>query len=648
MKPFSKNRVLSLLREADLDGIAILESDEITLENIIFSLQKYKFDVDDHFFLTLAGELGLPYLGTEQLLAQSYRAPGLPYGIIRDQLVFLMNVTPEMVEIATANPFNRRIIQRFEILFRRKVSIHIASIRAIEAANNCGYREIHKYRALKGLFDRNPDESAYRVLYPWQRNAFLFFFFLIYSLFIVDGIFALVLVFSVLNIFYFIFNPVKFYISLRGFSGPQNEFVVTDDEIAALEESTLPVYTILIPLYKEARILPNLLKNINKLDYPKDKLDVKLLLEEVDTETIAEAERLGLFGNPRAIIPPMTLEEYHVFLRIFDPVLIPDADIRTKPRACNQGLYRAKGEFCVIYDAEDDPNPDQLKRAVILYNRIGNDYACIQARLNYYNPDDNLLTRWFTTEYSYWFDYYLQGLDYVGCPIPLGGTSNHFRTKQLIGLGGWDPYNVTEDADLGIRIARRKLKVGMMDSYTYEEANGHVWNWIRQRSRWNKGYIQTYFVHMRKPGKLLEDLGWKQFFLFQVNFGGNLLLPLLNPLLWLITVLTFAVPGLLHFSVWILIAVFSITNMFISNAVYIGLHVNACIKEKAYREIPYVLIFPLYWVLISIGAWKGLLQILTNPFYWEKTIHGIAKGFKPAATVPPVAGPGLAHEQKSG
>lgn len=232
---------------------------------------------------------------------------------------------------------------------------------------------------------------------------------------------------------------------------------MSKEEIAALDESTLPVYTIFIPLYKEARILPNILQNINKLDYPKDKLDVKLLLEEVDTETIAEAERLGLFGNPRAIIQPMTLEEYRVFLRIFDPVLIPDADIRTKPRACNQGLYRAKGEFCVIYDAEDDPDPDQLKRAVILYNRIGDDYACIQARLNYYNPHDNLLTRWFTIEYSYWFDYYLQGLDYVGCPIPLGGTSNHFRTKQLIAIGGWDPYNVTEDADLGIRIARRKL-----------------------------------------------------------------------------------------------------------------------------------------------------------------------------------------------
>jgi cellulose synthase/poly-beta-1,6-N-acetylglucosamine synthase-like glycosyltransferase len=645
MKSFTKDRVLSLLRAEDLDSIAILETDEITLENIIFFLQKYKFDLDDHFFLALAAELGLPYVGIEQLRAQSYRAPGLPYGIIKDQLIFLMTITPESVVIATANPFNTRLVRRLETLFRRKVEIHIASIHAIESANDSGYREIHKYQALKGLFDRNPDESAYRVLYPWQRNALLLIFFLLYGLFLLDGIFALVLVFSAINIFYYIFNPVKFYISLRGFSGSQNDFTVTDGEIAALDEGTLPIYTILIPLYKEARILPNILKNISQLDYPRDKLDVKLLLEEVDTETIAEAQRLGLFGNPEVVIHPMTLEEYRVFLTIFDPVLVPDADIRTKPRACNQGLYRAKGEYCVIYDAEDDPDPDQLKRAVVLYRRISDDYACIQARLNYYNPNDNLLTRWFTIEYSYWFDYYLQGLDYVGCPMPLGGTSNHFKTKQLSRIGGWDPYNVTEDADLGIRIARRGLKVGMMDSYTFEEANSHLWNWIRQRSRWNKGYVQTYFVHMRKPRKLLEDLGWKQFFLFQVNFGGNVLLPLLNPLLWLITFLTLAVPELLHFRVFVLIAVFSITNLFISNWVYVGLHLIACIKDKMYGQIPYVLLFPLYWVLISIGAWKGLLQILTDPFYWEKTIHGISKGFQPVATGPSGPEPGRAYDQ---
>jgi cellulose synthase/poly-beta-1,6-N-acetylglucosamine synthase-like glycosyltransferase len=214
--------------------------------------------------------------------------------------------------------------------------------------------------------------------------------------------------------------------------------------------------------------------------------------------------------------------------------------------------------------------------------------------------------------------------------------------------GAWDPYNVTEDADLGIRIARRKLKVCTMDSYTYEEANGHLWNWIRQRSRWNKGYIQTYLLHMRKPRELLAELGWKQFSLFQITFGGNVLLPLINPFLWTITFLTLVVPDLIHFNVAILVAAICVMNTFASNIIYIGMHLIACLKKKMYAEIPYVLIFPLYWVLISIGAWKGLFQLLTQPFYWEKTVHGINKKFKRAATTPSGVGDQPADNTSAG
>ena len=631
MNSCTKEWVLSLLREENIDGISVLEQDKVTLENIIFYLQGYKFDINERFFRALAKELGLPFVERQQLLEQSYLATTLPYEIIKDQLIILMQITPEAVVIATANPFNTYLLEQLGMIFQREIEVRISSIQAIEDANERGYREIHKYQALKELIDRNPDESAYRVLYQWQRNFLLAIFFLVYSFFIIDGIFALAFFFSFVNVFYFIFNPVKFYISLKGFIGSKNYHSITDEEIRELDESNLPIYTILIPLYKEARILPNVLLNISKLDYPRDRLDVKILLEEVDTETIEEARRLGLFGSPHAIIEPMSLDEYREFLMIFDPVVVPNADIRTKPRACNHGLRRAKGEFCVIYDAEDAPDPDQLKKAVILFRKIGEEYACIQARLNYYNPDDNILTHWFTIEYSYWFDYYLQGLDLVGCPIPLGGTSNHFRTKLLKRVGAWDPYNVTEDADLGIRIARRKLKVCTIDSYTYEEANGHLWNWIRQRSRWNKGYVQTYLLHMRKPKQLLAELGWKQFALFQIAFGGNALMPLLNPFMWTITFLTLTVPDLVHFKVAFLIAVICIINTFVSNSLYVGIHLIACLKKKRYAEIPYGLTFPLYWVLISIAAWKGLFQLLTKPFFWEKTVHGINKNFKRAS-----------------
>ncbi|MEM2123662.1 MAG: glycosyltransferase family 2 protein, partial [Candidatus Bathyarchaeia archaeon] len=250
---------------------------------------------------------------------------------------------------------------------------------------------------------------------------------------------------------------------------------------------------------------------------------------------------------------------------------------------------------------------------------------CLQSRLTYYNPKENLLTRWFSLEYSFWYDYYLEGLDQVDGVIPLGGTSNHFRTQQLKELGGWDPYNMTEDADLGVRISRRGKKTAMLNSYTYEEANSRLRSWIRQRSRWNKGYIQTYLVHMRHPRKLLKDLGWKRFLLFQLTFGGNIYLPLINPLLWAVTISTILVPGLFQFLFFHPLNYICAVNLLIGNLVYIGLHMGPFILKKNYTSIPLAIAIPLYWILISVGCWRGALQLISKPFYWEKTEHGISK-----------------------
>lgn len=214
----------------------------------------------------------------EKLLEKSNLVPTLPFDVIKDQLIILIRITPESVVIATANPFNTRLLEQIELIFQLKVEVHVASSQSIEEVNESGYREIHKYQALKELIDRNPDESAYLVLYKWQKDFFLTAFFLVYALFIIDGIFALALVFSFINLVYFIFNPFKCYVSLKGFTESKKDFSITDEEMRDLDESNLPVYTILIPLYKEARILPNVLKNISKLDYPRDRLDIKTYL----------------------------------------------------------------------------------------------------------------------------------------------------------------------------------------------------------------------------------------------------------------------------------------------------------------------------------------------------------------------------------
>jgi len=697
----SKQWLIESLKKHGIVDVAPLQAPDVDEQNFIFALRRYKYVVQDDFFRDLANTLGLPYIQGDRIERKSDLAITLPYTTLHDNLVVPLELSDSTLKIATANPLNIQFFKVLEEIFRAKVEVYVASIEVVEQAIGRGYRENHRYRALRDLRYRRPDESAYLVLYPWQRYVIIGSSLLVAVLFVLNYPLSFVLVFAAINLVYFSVNPIKFYIAFRGFKGSGRSVRVTDEDLRNIDDRSLPVYTILIPIYREARILPHIIENVSKLDYPRDKLDVKILMEEKDEETIREAERLGLFGKPETVLSRIirprpddaeeetlnlvprtrvidseattigtlegvdaqngsekilrvkcksgevieipeafvdsandvillkgTLQElqaqYLNSLNVFDAVVVPDAEIRTKPRACNYGLFRAKGEYCVIYDAEDDPEPDQLKKAVIAFSRAGRDCVCLQSRLNFYNPKDNLLTRWFSLEYSFWYDYYLEGLDHVGAPLPLGGTSNHFKVKELRELGGWDPYNVTEDADLGVRISRGKLKTAMLNTYTYEEANKKLPNWIRQRSRWSKGHLQTYLVHMRHPRKLLREMGWKQFFYFQLTFGGNIFLPLANPMLWAVTLLTLLIPGVFQFLFFYPIVYVCIFNLVVGNSVYVLLHMGPYVLRKHYTSIPLALIIPLYWMLISVGDWRGTLQLITKPFYWEKTQHGLS------------------------
>jgi cellulose synthase/poly-beta-1,6-N-acetylglucosamine synthase-like glycosyltransferase len=320
------------------------------------------------------------------------------------------------------------------------------------------------------------------------------------------------------------------------------------------------------------------------------------------------------------------------FLR---PVIVPAAAPRGKPKACNYGLIHARGEYVVIFDAEDVPEPDQLKKAVIAFQKVPADVVCLQAKLSYYNGDQNLLTRWFTIEYSMWFDLFLPGLDASRAPVPLGGTSNHFRTSSLLAAGAWDPFNVTEDADLGIRLYRRGWRTAVIESTTFEEATSEVYNWIRQRSRWVKGYIQTYLVHMRHPVLLWQSLGAKAFLSFNLVVGGSFFGFLVNPLLWCLTALWYlshahVIRALFPAPVFYLGA----CSLLVGNTAFMYLNVAGCMRPGMYDKVKYALLSPLYWALMSLAAWKGFLQLWTNPFYWEKTLHGQYK-----AALRPVAPP---------
>ncbi len=244
---------------------------------------------------------------------------------------------------------------------------------------------------------------------------------------------------------------------------PEATFSFSPAELAAPRD--WPVYSILVPMYREPETLRQMIASLSHLDYPSDKLDIQLLLEADDALTLDAAQSLRL--------PP--------FMRI---TLVPPSFPRTKPKACNIGLHGAKGEFLVVYDAEDRPEPDQLKKAVLAFSASPECVACVQSRLNYYNSRHNLLTRWFAADYSSWFDLSLPGLAYFRTVIPLGGTSNHFRSSILRELLGWDAYNVTEDCDLGVRLARAGYETRMLDTTTWEEACSSLPYWIRQRTRW--------------------------------------------------------------------------------------------------------------------------------------------------------------------
>ena len=387
-----------------------------------------------------------------------------------------------------------------------------------------------------------------------------------------------------------------------------SEEQIDDAIIHLLQDADWPTYTILCPLYREARVVPQFVQAMSALSYPTEKLQILLLTEEDDAETRAAIHALSL--------PPH-----------FKIVTVPEGSPRTKPRACNYGLMQATGQYVVIYDAEDIPEPLQLKKAVLTFANHGPELACVQAKLNFYNPYQNLLTRLFTAEYSLWFDLILPGLQRLRFSIPLGGTSNHFQIQTLRALGGWDAFNVTEDCDLGLRLARYNLQTFMLNSVTYEEANSRLKNWVRQRSRWIKGYMQTYLVNMRRPLRYLSSGSLGEFLSLQLVVGGKTLVLFLNPLLLLLFGIYIffrpAVGDIYHTLFPKPLLYMGTISLIFGNFFYFYIYLIACVRRKQYRLIKWMVFIPFYWLMMSVAAALALFQLIVKPHYWEKTVHGL-------------------------
>ena len=470
-----------------------------------------------------------------------------------------------------------------------------------------------KGRSVRTFAPFHPERSALQTLTSGQGLVLAVLAFGWALAFFFNGISTLVLSVALVTVFYLGDLLLNFFLAARVLTHSQEDHI-DDDVVRAIDEKLWPRYTILCPLYREAVIVPQFVQAMRVLDYPTDKLQVLFLTEEDDAAT-------------REAILALELPAH------FQVITVPPGEPRTKPRACNFGLLSATGDYVVIYDAEDVPDPLQLKKAVLAFANHAPEVACIQAKLNFYNQSQNVLTRWFTAEYSLWFDFTLPALQNARLPIPLGGTSNHFRTADLRKVGAWDPFNVTEDCDLGLRLAHFQLQTAILDSTTYEEANPRLKNWLRQRSRWIKGYMQTYLVHMRHPLRDRRQGFFRNFFGLQFIVGTRVGLLFVNPLMWLLLAayvfFQTTVTPLYNILYPRPVLYMAAACLIFGNFFYFYIHLIGCIRRKQYSLMKWVFLVPLYWALMSAAASVALVQLITKPHYWEKTQHGFHLGVRP-------------------
>jgi glycosyltransferase XagB len=366
----------------------------------------------------------------------------------------------------------------------------------------------------------------------------------------------------------------------------------------------LPPVSVLVPLRDEERVAEHLLAALAAMDYPAPLLDIKLVLEEEDERTRAALARVGL---PAGV----------------EVITVPADALKTKPRAMNYALPFCRGEIVGVYDAEDRPDPGQIRAVVEALHRAPPEVACVQGYLDFYNTRRNWLSRCFTIEYAIWFRVLLHGVQRLGIPIPLGGTSVFFRRRVLEAIGAWDAHNVTEDADLGMRLARFGYRCEMLASTTLEEATVRPRVWVRQRSRWLKGYAVTWISHMRRPGELLSDLGWRGFLGFQVIFLGAITSYLAIPLFWLLWTGTVG----LDLPFWhalnpLLVNSFVATTL-IGQTVMWTVAAVAVWDARKWGSLPWIALLPFYWTLGALAAYRAAAELFYAPFHWHKTEHGL-------------------------
>ena len=377
--------------------------------------------------------------------------------------------------------------------------------------------------------------------------------------------------------------------------------------VAEASPSPVPLYSVLVALYQESAVVERLVTALDRLDWPRSCIEIKLVCEEDDSETIVAVNR-AIAGRAQ-----------------FEIILVPPSLPRTKPKALNFALPLTAGEFLVLYDAEDEPDAGQLKEAFHAFRAGPPELAALQAPLVIRNGTRNWLTALFALEYAALFRRFLPWLARFQMPLPLGGTSNHFARRHLVAVGGWDSHNVTEDADLGMRLKRNGFHVGTLTLPTYEDAPEIASVWLRQRTRWCKGWLQTWLVHMRQPLRLINEIGVRDFVVFQLIFIGLMVSGIGHPLFMLALAFGLSdicISGYPEGSRAMLLAL-DLFNAVGGIALFLAMSYQALtpLERRALpRNYPMILI---YWPMIALATLRAVWQLVTNPHQWEKTPHDL-------------------------
>ncbi|MEM6971369.1 MAG: glycosyltransferase [Pseudomonadota bacterium] len=395
----------------------------------------------------------------------------------------------------------------------------------------------------------------------------------------------------------------------------------SEAEARAAAEAALPMVSLLVPLYREAGMVDHVLDAITALDYPADRIETKLVVEADDAPT-----RSAL--SARVLPAGVTM------------LIVPPGRPRTKPRALNYALSFCRGAVIGILDAEDRPERGQLRAVTSAFAALPSGYGCVQCQLSFHNARENWVSRCFQIEYSIWFDVLLRGWERLGLPMPLGGTSVYFRRAALEDCDGWDAHNVTEDADLGMRLYRRGWRTRLIDSRTEEEANCRLWPWMRQRSRWLKGFALTWMGHLRRPRSLIGEMGVIGALAFNVLFLGGMVAYLAMPLFWAVLAVGW-ITGEGVLTDWLTASRAGAGGDGATTAQWLPLAVGASLiagqavmavaaaRALWRRGMPGLLIWlpvmPFYWTLGAVASWKAVIELFVAPSYWDKTAHGVSR-----------------------